>query len=301
MVDEVAWGIGWGTEGDDVTPAESDEEFVHHPSQSRSRSRCAEDTIPEDPEWTQEEPRSRASIEAASRRSSSRMQRSQSRAPVPVASRSSSVHPLLNRSASRHSHSRAPSPSLCALNATVSPSSTRSPSSARSPSTHRSSQLFDTSMLSPPVSLERGRRRQKASTSVSTSSRSPSPTTPIDTVYLRAEQSRGRRRPAHLVRVLDELDETEDAFERQVRVRPASPHSKTSWSASTAGELGRGDHGSALDDREYEDDDVEKSPASAALHRVALSDRMRGYPTSILTMMPPPKERRARSRSGVRL
>ncbi|GLB38591.1 putative protein tyrosine kinase [Lyophyllum shimeji] len=189
MVDEVAWGIGWGAEGDDVTPADSDDEFEAFPlpTPSRSRSRCPpEDTIQEDPEWQYEEPRSRASLEAASRRSSSRIQRSLSRAPIIVSSRSSSSRPKLARSVSRHS--RAPSPSVCALNVTAtnvrSPSRVRSVSSARSPSSSRSSRFYDAALAFPnPASVERGRRREKAFGLPLSRSPSPSeaPSTPTDT------------------------------------------------------------------------------------------------------------------------
>ncbi|KAG5642413.1 hypothetical protein DXG03_002815 [Asterophora parasitica] len=251
MVDEVAWGIGWGTEGDDVTPADSDEEFQefqNHARQSRepSSSRC-EGTIPEDPEcpeWTHEDPRSRASMEAATRRSSSRIKRSLSRAPVMVSSRSSSVHPLLTRSASRHSHchSRAPSPSVCALNA----SATSSSSHARSPSSTRSSSHFyDTTPLvisaAPAASLERGRRRQKAAPS---SSGGSVPDTPIDDdpcvealvaspISIGADRSSSRGRPTfsrhrhhHLgadpSSELDILDETADwAASEKYSLHPA--------------------------------------------------------------------------------
>ncbi|KAF8073560.1 kinase-like domain-containing protein [Lyophyllum atratum] len=188
MVDEVAWGIGWGAEGDDVTPADSDEEFQSQrmPSASRSHSRCPpEVTISGDPEWQREEPRSRPSLEAASRRSSSRIQRSLSRAPVIVPSRSSSTRPILTRSVSQQS--QAQSPSVCALNVSAtsarSPSGIRSPSSARSPSSSRSSRFYDAHFaLSPPLSVERGRRRQTAPGLSSSRSPSPSiaPTTPTD-------------------------------------------------------------------------------------------------------------------------
>lgn len=183
MVDEVAWGIGWGAEGDDVTPADSDEEFhtlarnknVKSPSRSRSR-RPLEVVIPESPDWQHDEQRSRPSLEAASRRSSSRIKRSLSRAPI-ITSRSSSVRPMLNRSVSRHS--RASSPSVTAISvfsSAVMSSGIRSASSSRS--TFHDSAL----VISPPLSLERGRRLRKVHGRSVSRSPSPSiaPTTPTD-------------------------------------------------------------------------------------------------------------------------
>lgn len=104
MVDEVAWGVGWGSEGDNATPAESDEEFETHCAPSRSRSRPpalvlsspSSDTLPDTGQ-------SRHVREAASRRSASRAKRSKTRAPVPTRSRS--------RGVVSHHTSRAPSPS----------------------------------------------------------------------------------------------------------------------------------------------------------------------------------------------
>lgn len=170
MVDEVAWGIGWGTEGD-VTPAESDEEQYETTQRksippSRSRSRAAE--LPQDPTWEGDECWSRPSLQAASRRSSSRVKRSLSRAPV-LTDRSSSARGHLSR------QSRPPSPSFSALNSSIlSPTISTSSSS--------SSHFHDSALLTSPTStssIERGRRPKKNYSG----SRSPSqsaPTTPID-------------------------------------------------------------------------------------------------------------------------
>ncbi|RDB14698.1 Serine/threonine protein kinase OSK4 [Hypsizygus marmoreus] len=185
MVDEVAWGIGWGTEGDDVTPADSDEEFQIVKSPSCSGSRCTPDVpIPESPGWQHEEQRSRPSLDAASRRSSSRMQRSLSRAPIPT-SRSSSMRPMLGRSVSRHS--RASSPSSTSYNTSIlSPTSNgpRSASSSRGP--------YTDSSLPPSASRERGRRRNKLHNHSSSRSPSPSlaPSTPTDLGSSRFSASR---------------------------------------------------------------------------------------------------------------
>ncbi|KAG7088946.1 hypothetical protein E1B28_012891 [Marasmius oreades] len=99
MVDEVAWGVGWGTENVDVA---SDEELrcqtatatattgtTPATSQSRSRSRVgvgvgvADIHVPESPRsWDHANTRKGASADVASRRSMSRTRRSLSRAPV---------------------------------------------------------------------------------------------------------------------------------------------------------------------------------------------------------------------------
>ncbi|KAF5382782.1 hypothetical protein D9615_002755 [Tricholomella constricta] len=329
MVDEVAWGIGWGAEGDDVTPADSDEEFQAQHSPSRSRSRC-EDTIPADPEWQHEEPRSRASMEAASRRSSSRIKRSLSRAPVP------SVHPLLTRSVSRHSHSPAPSPPVCALNASGTPA--RSPPTARSPSCG-SSYFHDTTVLSPPASLERGRQRQKMASSHSPSP-SSAPTTPTDADPIDAipmvhpddtierSSSRGRRglradhhhhHHLHLYSTgadssqeLDVLDEGADwtaptntttspskyiphSADTFVGRRIPRSHSKPSYIAKSRSKPRLKVSGVSTD----ADAESGGRGAAVAFHKSALTGRMRGFPTNILTPVQPTTslDRRTRSRS----
>ncbi|KAG6850215.1 hypothetical protein H0H93_016394 [Arthromyces matolae] len=219
MVDEVAWGVGWGPENDNITPADSDEEF-QVPADSRSRSRHRlQDTIPEDPEWQQENPSLGPAHEAASRRSISRIERSRSRAPH--------TRPSIARSASRPG--RAPSPSVNNFNAfgtlARSPSTTRSPSCIRSPSSTRSSYFHD-APISPQASsaFERGRRRQKPSPSPhSPSSSIAAPTTPSDSIgpepYIDRSTSRGRRRKVEFqtealstdeIFVSNELDALED-------------------------------------------------------------------------------------------
>lgn len=164
MVDEIAWGVGWGAEGDDATHGESDDDLELQcgrasASQSRSHSRPAELSIPDISDWQHEEPRSRPALDAASRRSSSRAKRSQSRAPIVTSSARAS-----NRSMSRHS--RAPSPSHISISTSILnlSSTTSSPFSS-----------------SPSSAVERGRKPNKSHTFAS---RSPSPsivpTTPAD-------------------------------------------------------------------------------------------------------------------------
>ncbi|TFK40730.1 kinase-like domain-containing protein [Crucibulum laeve] len=177
-VDEVAWGIGWGAEGDDVTPADSDEEVEEverrcrntaSAPHSRSRSRPPNSIdIPHSPDWQQEEQKSRSSMDAASRRSSSRAQRSLSRAPV-----------SLERGTSRSASRRAPSPSYSTMNGSI-----LSSASFISRSSSSSSGAFHDSALlvSPSSSLERGRRSQnRHNTRFQSRSTSPStPGTPLD-------------------------------------------------------------------------------------------------------------------------
>jgi MAP/microtubule affinity-regulating kinase len=164
MVDEIAWGVGWGTEGDDATHGESDDDLelsAPSTSQSRSRSRPAELSIPDMSDWQQEEPRSRPALDAASRRSSSRAKRSQSRAPIVTSSARAS-----NRSMSRHS--RAPSPSHISISTSILVSNLSSSTSSPFSS-------------SPSSAVERGRRPNKSHTFTSRSpSPSMAPTTPAD-------------------------------------------------------------------------------------------------------------------------
>ncbi|KAK2459683.1 hypothetical protein APHAL10511_008328 [Amanita phalloides] len=164
MVDELAWGVGWGSEGDDVTEEEAEAEEVAplqsgRPSRSCSRTRSCPTGEPFDPENPSVEESPRPHQEAASRRSASRLQRSLSRAPA-LSGRSPTVR-------SRH-HSRSSSPH----GSTIQSSDTLSGSSYYSESAL---------IVSPPTSPERGRRQTKMSY---LPSRSPSPsvvpTTPID-------------------------------------------------------------------------------------------------------------------------
>ena len=205
MVDEVAWGVGWGAEGDEAAPGDDEEpEYPYSTSasrcQSRSHSRSPPDTaISPSVDWEGEDRRSRLAMDAASRRSLSRSQRSHSRAPI-YSDRTAS-----SRSMSRHS--RHPSPS----------SATRAGFSAVPPAPSSESgsygSFFDESALilsplSSVSSMSRGRRQEKRYHLTSRSA-SPSvvPTTPIDgpmmasptsflehpdDLHLDAEFSRGR-------------------------------------------------------------------------------------------------------------
>lgn len=157
MVDEIAWGVGWGAEGDDATHGESDDDLELQcgrasASQSRSRSRPAELSIPDISDWQHEEPRSRPALDAASRRSSSRAKRSQSRAPIVTSSARAS-----NRSMSRHS--RAPSPSHISISTSILnlSSTTSSPffaSRSPSPSIVPTTPADIESLFHPPTVLE---------------------------------------------------------------------------------------------------------------------------------------------------
>ena len=159
MVDEVAWGVGWGSEGDLATPAEEDDEFdfpipIPQPV-SRSRSRAPDLTSPSESTWQMEEPLSRGAAEAANRRSSSRVKRSISRAPL---------YDSRSPSKTRSRRSRAPSPTSSILT---------------SPIDLVDGHIFSLSAMS---SFERGRRPGR--TTYHSTSRSPSasvaPTTPLD-------------------------------------------------------------------------------------------------------------------------
>ncbi|KAF9013335.1 kinase-like domain-containing protein [Cyathus striatus] len=170
-VDEVAWGIGWGVEGDDVTEEEeeqiqSSEEWKKQTT-SESRSRSIRTSISSNHDY----PRSRPSLEAAERRSSSRANRSLSRAPVSPRSTSRSIS--LSRSR------RPPSPSLSVLHNAIMGSGVATPPMSRS----SSSSAKDSAILASPSSfIERGRRPLKNRRD--TTSRSPSPSltpgTPAD-------------------------------------------------------------------------------------------------------------------------
>lgn len=171
MVDEVAWGVGWGSEGDDVTPAESDEEYETQCRSStrptsRSRSRPPALAVPSpNGDSSQEDARTRPALEAASRRSASRAKRSQSRAPVPTHHQPYAGRSLSRGVMSRH-NSRAPSPTP-----TSSGLSASIMSSAES-----------TFLSSPTSSIDRGRRLFRRKPLVPSRSPSPSivPGTPID-------------------------------------------------------------------------------------------------------------------------
>ena len=111
MVDDVAWGVGWGAAGDDAHAAHDEDT----PARAASRTRPAELEliVPPATDWpadAAEHPH--PSVDAAARRSSSRAQRSRSRAPVPT--------PTSSSSAAHRSRSRPP------LSASASASSTLS-------------------------------------------------------------------------------------------------------------------------------------------------------------------------------
>ncbi|THU97741.1 kinase-like protein [Dendrothele bispora CBS 962.96] len=198
MVDEVAWGIGWGT--DVSVPIASDEELRRETlsasmsrstsqsaaRSSRSKSRPADIVVPS--EWEHGDIRSPGSVDAASRRSISRTRRSLSRAPA-VTDRSSSA-----RSADR-SMSRPASRGRLALHSSRSGSlSSSSSSQARSPSLSALEvEIVDASSPSSSsvgVVGERGRRLRRRDVEaiiIASTSRSPSPsavpTTPIDSDF----------------------------------------------------------------------------------------------------------------------
>ncbi|KAF8195536.1 kinase-like domain-containing protein, partial [Pholiota molesta] len=170
MVDEVAWGVGWGAEGDhaEVDREDHDTEVDDCPplsaaSRSKSRPRTAEMAAEDAYDWEQEEPSPRPSMNAASRRSSSRAQRSLSRAPVP-SSRPSSAR----RSPSRRSVSRDPRSRSRTLASPISRVSPSPPPSA--------------SLSLPSLSMQRGRGGERTKRTIRRRARpAPArPTTPPD-------------------------------------------------------------------------------------------------------------------------
>lgn len=184
MVDEVAWGVGWGSAGDDATPEAELLEAAGHGASSKS-----EDTDPEpyqaaadallnddddEEDWRQEERIARPAMEAATRRSSSRVQRSLSRAPIPTRT------PGSGRSMSRHSRASSPPPSSRSVSFFGMDSQTHSAS--HSP---MCSPYYETpSSRSRSASRPRGRRPTKNHSYFPSPSRSPSPSavpaTPLD-------------------------------------------------------------------------------------------------------------------------
>ena len=173
MVDEVAWGIGWGSAADDVTPPSDLEKVVASRSPSRS------------PVKTRKE-----AVSAVDDRSTSRSARSTSRSTsaVRTASRSKSRppyesryhHPLLATSPSHSSHPTPTQPSLSVLTNAILRSTSGS-SSDDSSSTQDSAIVIQPD---PVPSCERGRApRPRVHLNLSTSrSRSPNdmPVTPRD-------------------------------------------------------------------------------------------------------------------------
>lgn len=83
MVDDIAWGVGWGAEGDDATPTNPDDKLeLEYKSRSCSRPPSRDPTLSTVIDWGLEEPIPRSAFAVASRRSRSRAKRSVSRAPV---------------------------------------------------------------------------------------------------------------------------------------------------------------------------------------------------------------------------
>lgn len=175
MVDDVAWGVGWGSEGDDATPepaehALAEANTLSSPTSWSSRPSDIEMPTMMSPDEAYDD-RRRSSVDAASRRSLSRAQRSFSRAPLHVRRASMQRD---GRSMSRNrQHSFSPAPALS--HSIMSLQSSNSTSSMWSSEVPLDSDAF----LSPSHSMERGRQMKKAHTS-----RSPSPsvlpTTPVD-------------------------------------------------------------------------------------------------------------------------
>ncbi|KAF9259068.1 kinase-like protein [Marasmius fiardii PR-910] len=174
MVDEVAWGVGWGTENVDLV---TDEELRYQTtSHSRSRSRVGDIHVPQTPAWDHVSTRTAASADVASRRSVSRTRRSLSRAPALTDDVSS------ERSVERHGR-RLP---RTALSMSTSGSSSPSSSSASSSGVRGHAVDHDDD---PFPFVERGRRLQKSVVTLVSHtnqilSRSPSPSvlpkTPTD-------------------------------------------------------------------------------------------------------------------------
>ncbi|KAH9480579.1 MAP/microtubule affinity-regulating kinase 4 [Psilocybe cubensis] len=198
MVDDVAWGVGWGSEGDDVTPSDTPKESItpHPPSKAHSRSRSRPGTIPipdssHDCTWDHnssgggEASPSRPSLGTASRRSASRVQRSLSRAPALTDTSSSA------RSASR-SASRRPLDPLTAdayMPEIIAPSTSSSTASEPYSAFLDDSALdvdvdVDVDVVASPAECSPMRRGRRQSKHPFLTSRSPSssvvPTTPPD-------------------------------------------------------------------------------------------------------------------------
>lgn len=177
MVDEVAWGVGWGDEGNIVH--ETDEELRQETAtSSSSRSQSRPHHISPIAEVERGELYS-AGSDAASRRSASRAQRSLSRAPLMARRRSHSQKS--GRESKSASFCRPSSPSISALESSV--------LSIASLSTNFS--MSSSEPLEPDYEVlfspergneERGRRLTKSYFTSMSRSPSPSvlPTTPID-------------------------------------------------------------------------------------------------------------------------
>jgi MAP/microtubule affinity-regulating kinase len=203
MVDDVAWGVGWGAEGDDI----SVEPELISCSYSKSRSSSPRTTPPDTP-WQQDE--LRPSLETAHRRSEDRIRRSSSRTPC-LMDRSS--RPRISRSQSRQKLNQA-TPARIHTSIPYTHSSITSPS------------LEDMSLPMPLMSFESERGRRPVT---NPGSRSPSPSlvpvTPSDLLedrffdsfqvldsksssddledetFARGRKSVGQSRPSHKERV----------------------------------------------------------------------------------------------------
>ncbi|KAF5343793.1 hypothetical protein D9757_014111 [Collybiopsis confluens] len=153
MVDEVAWGVGWGDEGDSV-PGTDEELRLETSTSSASRS-LSRPHVPAPLTDIDEK------SDAASRRSASRAQRSRSRAPLPIRRTSSRA----DSQQRQRSSSRRRSPPT--LDLSILSAGTSSASSPPNPLDSR------------PHSLEKGRpergRRLKKQSYPTSTSRSPSP------------------------------------------------------------------------------------------------------------------------------
>lgn len=169
MVDEVAWGVGWGAEGSPSSPEDEIEILQDvHQSASRSLSRRRTDSSGS-PAGSGTS--SMHSLDAARRRSTSRARRSRSRASV-ISDRSMSMSTRISstsRSVSRNSHLNS------ALTDSMISTNTASSISSLSYDIHHESAL----VTSPP---SRGRRARNVHTRSTSRSPSPSvaPLTPLD-------------------------------------------------------------------------------------------------------------------------
>ncbi|EPQ54859.1 kinase-like protein [Gloeophyllum trabeum ATCC 11539] len=205
MVDDVAWGVGWGAAGDDVTPsteevcaAEMERTASKSKSRSRSHSRPADlhrSNVPT--------PLSRRSDRSVSR----------ARQGLSPSSGAEAISRSTSRSSTSGQSRGIRSPSFSALTkAILSPASSNDTVSSNAsltssaPGLHGDSALLTSPPLSPEPLHERGRRPRCDSIQYATfqqldsSSRSPSPSvipiTPVDMVGTsgkREDTSRGRK------------------------------------------------------------------------------------------------------------
>jgi MAP/microtubule affinity-regulating kinase len=224
MVDDVAWGVGWGAEGDDISV---DPELICCPypeSPSPSPSPTHPDML-----WQQDE--LRPSLETAHRRSEERIRRSSSRTPC-LMDRSSRSR--MSRSQSRHKLNQA-------IPTRIHTSIPFTPSSIASPSPED---------MSPPVPSnpsESGRGRRPV---INPGSRSPSPSlvpvTPSDLLEDRFFES------VHVLDSKSSSDDPEDeTFARgrksvgqSMSSREERVHRKASDSdLEDGGKVGKGDRG----------------------------------------------------------